>query len=54
MNVSFLSMETLLMKILLIQNYGQPNYYSPTSAWGEVYMYKIGNKNVRFYIDNAM
>ncbi|KQC19896.1 hypothetical protein SHTS_02535, partial [Staphylococcus haemolyticus] len=37
----------------LIQNYGQPNYYSPTSAWGEVYMYKIGNKNVRFYIDNG-
>ncbi|HFT5920005.1 MULTISPECIES: hypothetical protein [Staphylococcus] len=31
-------------KATLIQNYGQPNYYSPTSAWGEVYMYKIGNK----------
>ena len=26
---------------------------TPTSAWGEVYMYKIGNKNVRFYIDNG-
>ena len=40
-------------KNTLIQNYGQPNSYSPTSAWGEEYMYKIGNKDVRFYIYNG-
>ncbi|MFB2117565.1 hypothetical protein ACEY4Z_13615, partial [Staphylococcus aureus] len=38
-------------KNTLIQNYGQPNSYSPTSAWGEVYKYKIGNKDVHFYVD---
>ena len=37
----------------LIQNYGQ-NYYSPTSAWGEVYMYKIGNKMSDFILTMAM
>ena len=37
----------------LIQNYGQPNYYSPTS-WGEVYMYKIGNKMSDFILTMAM
>ena len=36
----------------LIQNYGQPNYYSPT--WGEVYMYKIGNKMSDFILTMAM
>lgn len=40
-------------KNALIQNYGQPNSYSPTSAWSEEYMYKIGNKDVRFYVHNG-
>ena len=37
----------------LIQNYGQPNYYSPLT-WGEVYMYKIGNKMSDFILTMAM
>ena len=34
----------------LLNHYGEPKYTS-TSAWGKEYMYKIGNKEVRFYVN---
>ncbi|AMG64385.1 hypothetical protein HMPREF2693_01005 [Staphylococcus sp. HMSC068D08] len=34
----------------LIKHYGEPKYYS-SSAWGKECTYKIGNKDVRFYVD---
>ena len=34
----------------LLNHYGEPKSTS-TSAWGKEYTYKIGNKDVRFYVN---
>ena len=37
----------------LLNHYGEPKSTS-TSAWGKEYTYKIGNKDVRFYVNQKV
>ena len=34
----------------LLNHYGEPKYTS-TSAWGKEYIYKVGSKDMRFYVN---
>ena len=46
----FFSLDGKSVSKKLIKHYGEPKYYS-SSAWGKECTYKIGNKDVRFYVD---